>query len=79
MRGGGCAAREEGPAPSPQHRGAVHRRPLSLPSHPQPQPPGERHLMGLEDIVRKEEDLLRWASGDLGPHSGSGSVGTLSR
>ena len=39
--------------------------------------PGKRHLMGLEDIIKKEEGIIMWDFGDLGPHSGSAV--TLSR
>lgn len=60
-------AREVGAAPSPQ-QGSSQPACLSLPFPNTPSPnPSKRHFVCFEDIIKREEDIIKWESGDLVP------------
>lgn len=60
-------AREVGAAPSPQ-RGSSQPACLSLPFPDTPsRNPSKRHYICFEDIIKREEDIIKWESGDLVP------------
>lgn len=53
----------------PPHNRAVH----GCPSFSAPPAPTPRKALNVlrKDIIKREEDIIKWEQGDLGPHSGS--------